>query len=101
MSTEEKNLNEVQAAEQTTSQENISELDVIKAELKSVTEERDKFSRYWIDAIADIKRYQQTVNKLIEELGWDNATAMGKVGEILGDSLWRVIELNNTSRFNI
>ena len=100
---EEKNLNEAQVAEQTTSQDenkNVNELDALKKELKSMTEEKQKFSTYWIEALADIRRYQTAVTKLVEELGWDQATAMGKIGEILGDDIWRVIEINDSSRFN-
>lgn len=97
MNTEEKNLNEVQTASQ---ESNVNELDAIKAELKSVTEEKDKFSRYWIEALADIRRYQEAVTKLVNELGWDNSTAMGRIGEILGNDIWKVIEVNDSSRFS-
>jgi len=100
---EEKKITEAQVAEQTTSQDenkNVNELDAIKKELKSMTEEKQKFSTYWYEALADIRRYQTAVTKLVEELGWDQATAMGKIGEILGDDIWRVIEVNNSSRFN-
>lgn len=100
---EEKKITEAQVDEQTTSQDenkNVNELDAIKKELKSMTEEKQKFSTYWYEALADIRRYQTAVTKLVEELGWDQATAMGKIGEILGDDIWRVIEVNNSSRFN-
>lgn len=98
---EEKNLNEEQVAEQTTSQEeNVNELDILKKELKSMTEDKQKFSTYWYEALADIRRYQTAITKLVEELGWDQPTAMGKIGAILGDDLWRVIEVNDSSRFN-
>ena len=99
---EEKKINEAQAAEQTTSQDenkNVTELDVIKTELTKAKDEAQRNAERWVNALKDIANYQDAIKKMVEELGWDNETAIGKIGGYLGHSIFDIIETCGSSKF--
>ena len=95
-------MNEAQA----TSQENMNELDVIKAEnaelkyqLDKAKDEAQRNAERWVNAIKDIANYQDAIKKMVEELDWDNETAIGKIGGYLGHSIFDIIETCGSSKF--
>lgn len=95
-------MNEAQA----TSQENINELELIKAEnaelkyqLDKAKDEAQRNAERWVNAIKDIANYQDAIKKMVEELDWDNETAIGKIGGYLGHSIFDIIETCGSSKF--
>ena len=95
-------MNEAQA----TSQENMNELELIKAEnaelkyqLDKAKDEAQRNAERWVNAIKDIANYQDAIKKMVEELDWDNETAIGKIGGYLGHSIFDIIETCGSSKF--
>ena len=96
-------MNEAQVAEQTTSQENEnkveSELDVIlnenaslKKQLKSAKDGYDYANRRWGELLRDVENYKALIRIMMDELKWDDATAIGKISVAGGMDVFEFIE---------
>lgn len=75
------------------------EVDIIKAELAEAKKEAQRNAERWVNALKDIANYQEAIKKMVEELGWDSETAIGKIGGYLGQTIFDVIEVNASSKF--
>lgn len=99
---EEEKINEAQVTEQTTSQEVNkveSELDVIlnenaslKKQLKSAKDGYDYANRRWGELLRDVENYKALIRIMMDELKWDDATAIGKISVAGGMDVFEFIE---------
>lgn len=76
----------------------VSELAILKAELAEAEAARSDNANRWVRALEDIENYQNAIAKMIEELGWDTETAIGKIGGYLGHTIFDVIERNGSTK---
>lgn len=83
----------------TTQVENATELDALKAEneelkkkLRNAKESYDYANKRWGELLRDVENYKSLIRIMMEELKWDDATAIGKVSVAGGLDLFEFIE---------